>query len=228
MDPGAKLALHSLSRTLTTKSCSGGLSTVFVDAGIPVHIILLTYGGLGIPRGSAVTPDEMKAIRRAEFASSLSAIGATGESVDLPDLDVSFLPTESVVRPVLKIVRERRSGVIFSFHPQETTKDIDHPDHNTAGQTARFVSAAADVTHFFPEYPAPRRRPALYLWTTDKRIATHHLPLTDDTVQQRNIHMETHYPSQFPSDTINTWKVIFDKVTKSGSGKHAEMYVRVR
>lgn len=202
--------------------------SIFVEAGVPLTVIALTMGEVGIPsHWSTVTPIEMKNIRREEFLHSLQSIGAMGISLDYPDLHVSLTPIEPVVQTTLKTVRDNKFGVLFSFHPNEVTPLFDHPDHNTAGVITKIVAAAADVKHFYPEYPAMQKRPELYVWTTDTHTATHKLPLPKAARERRNTHLVTHYPSQFSRENQSEWTVIFDRITH-GNHKHRELYLKIR
>jgi len=152
----------------------------------------------------------MKEIRRNEFMDSMASISATGIIIEFPDLGMSLAPIEPVVKHVISVVREQQFGVLFSFHPSEITIHIDHPDHNTADQVARFISATSDVSHFYPEYPPMDRRPELCLWNIDQSRVTHEISVSGMARIRINRHMARHYPSQFPKGRRKKWVAIFD------------------
>lgn len=210
------------------RSYFGRWRSIFVEAGVPLTVIALTLGEVGIPsEWPSVTPEQMKQIRRNEFTHSMEALGTSGIALDHGDLRMSLAPPEPAVKDVLKIVREQQFGVLFSFHPYEVTPVFDHPDHNTAGIVTKLVAAAADVRHFYPEYPAMSERPELFFWTSDTKTATQKLPLPAGARKRRNQHLIEQYPSQFAAAEKREWTTIFDRIT-NGKHKHRELYVNVR
>lgn len=176
-----------------------------------------------------VTPTTMRDIRAKEFENAAHHLGVQTHTLGFPDLGLSFLPRETLVRQTLTAVRQKKFDVLFSFHPAEITPMFDHPDHVLVGDITRFVGAAADVAHFMPDVPAMDERPSLYLWTTDTNQATHQLPMSDKTREKRTEYLATWYPSQFSWETKTAWSGIFDHITDpSGTGNHGELYRRVR
>ncbi len=203
--------------------------SAFVDAGIPVTVILLTLGELGIPKDErGITPQTMRDVRFGEFDRATNALGVSREIMPFADLYMSEGAIGPLIPPVLSVVREKKFGVIFSFHPQEITPEFDHPDHQTAGMIARTVGAASDVLHYHPECGEMEHRPSLYLWTTDGTKATHSITLSDETRRNRNTYLSGYYPSQFPLGTQPEWERVFDRITGDGNGGHRELYLKVR
>lgn len=209
------------------KLCFLELWSVFVAAGVSPHIIFLTVGELGIQQGSGITPDEMRKIREREAEQALNFLNATLTILSFPDLELSFIPFEQLVLSVLSEVRQHEADVLFSFHPNEVTREFDHPDHTIAGQVARYVSAAADVEHLLPDVSAQKTRPQLYLWTTEKKRANKQILLPKTVRKNRNHYLKEFYPSQFPGDSETAWKKIFDSITKQKKN-HIELYQKVR
>jgi LmbE family N-acetylglucosaminyl deacetylase len=203
-----------------TRLCSSVVWIVFVRAQISPHLIFLTLGELGIRQDSKLMPVEMAAIRRREAEAAAAFLRASLTILSFPDLHLPFVPIENLVRAVLPIIREVQSDALFAFHPHETTRNFDHPDHNVTGLVAKHVGAAADVKHFVPSSRAMRQRPELYLWTSVKNEQTLVMKKDAAVRERRNDYLIKHYPSQFQVDQKNEWVQIFDSLD--------EAYLRVR
>ncbi len=169
----------------------------------------------------------MAQIRAEELKNAAGFLNASYKILSFPDLNLPFVSFESLVKSVLPIVRLQNIDTIFSFHPNETTRKFDHPDHNIAGQIARYVGAAADVKNFMPEYKVLSNRPKLYLWTSKNSLATHSMKLSKPVRKRRDEYLMENYPSQFSIQNYLLWKRIFAKITKSKVG-HLERYQKVR
>lgn len=199
--------------------CSLEYLTVFVE-NTNAHplLIFLTAGEFGIAADSPLTPEEMALIRRKEAEQAAYSLGASVIIMSFPDSGLSFIPLEKLVEAVMPIIREHEADGIFSFDPFVTADLIDHPDHNVAGQVARY-SAMADVKYFLPESKALQKRPQLYLLTRPNE-ENHTLPHTAELDQRRVKYMEKHYPSQFRPEKREEWVTFFDSTI--------EAYERVR
>lgn len=202
------------------KLCSLAVWIVFVQAQISPHLIFLTLGELGISQNSNLLPAEMALIRRQEVESAARFLQASLTILSFPDLHLPFVPLETLVQTVLPIIREIKSDALFAFHPHETTKSFDHPDHNVTGLVAKHVGAAADVRHFMPESQALSQRPELYLWTSVKNEQTLVMEKGAEVKEKRNEYIIKHYSSQFQVEKKNEWVQIFDSLD--------EAYLRVR
>ncbi|GIK84257.1 MAG: hypothetical protein BroJett025_08790 [Patescibacteria group bacterium] len=173
----------------------------------------------------------MALIRKQEAEAAMQFLGASLTILRFPDLGLPFVPLQELVAAVLPIVREVGADALFSFHPKEITNYFDHPDHNRAGEVAKYVRAAADVAHYMPKSAALKKRPELYLWTTKKQKMKIHL--SEQTRAHRNDYLTKCYPSQFSTETKEVWGAIFDDITnekhKTNEGKlHTERYKRVK
>ncbi len=175
-----------------------------------------------------VLPDQMKEIRRHEFSRAMRYFRSTGIALDAGDLSLHRYDEDSLITSVLKPVREEDFGVLFSFRP-EPTPFVDHPDHDKTGHIARFVAAASDVEHFHPEISSTESRPNLFLLTHQVDSATHILPVSWATKQHRLSYLEGFYPSQFPTESIASSGVIFERLsTHEGIEGNAELYMQIR
>jgi|GEM_PF-1799186 len=202
--------------------------SVFVKAKISPHLIFLTAGELGITLSSQLKPAEMAIIRQNEAIRAMEFLGASLTILNFPDLHLAFIPLEILISAVLPIIRADNTDAIFSFDPNETTTSFDHPDHNVAGQVAKYVGAASDVKHFFPQTEALKQRPELYLWTSKSAPANRSLQLSPAARNNRNNYLTNFYPSQFQHIQKNTWVTIFDSITHATENKHEERYIKVR
>lgn len=182
---------------------------------------------MGIPQKSILTPHDMAQIRAEELKNAAGFLNASYKILSFPDLHLPFVPFELLVKSVLPIVRSENIDSIFSFHPNEFTRKFDHPDHNIAGQLARYVGAAADVKNFMPEHKVLSSRPNLYLWTSENSLATHSMKLNKSVRKSRDEYLMENYPSQFSIQNYLVWKKIFAKITESKDG-HVERYQKVR
>lgn len=169
----------------------------------------------------------MKQTRQAEFARAANALGISYEALELSDLGLSFMPYPELFDTVLNRVRTHNPGVIFTFHPYEISREFDHPDHRMVGQITLDVAATTDVAHFKPGVPVMNRRPNLFLWTTNRYLASHSLSITKNERSSRLAYLEEEYPSQFPKESIPKAKIIFDRLTRQRQN-HRELYLKVR
>lgn len=200
---------------------------------VPITAIYLTLGEFGIqPHMKEFSPNQMKDIRREELNQAMRAMGMTSIALDLGDVRMSLMSDTELMKIVLPTVRKLNPGLLVSFHPHEITWGFDHPDHVRAGDIARFVGAASDITHFYPQSPATADRPNLYLWTTHIFLAQkngHAVPISETQRRERNAHLFTHHSSQFEEETVEEWGVIFDRNTNQPElGGHFELYDEVR
>ena len=212
------------------KSCLRDSLTVFVEAGVNPIIIFMTAGELGIPHGSAVTPEEMAEIRTAEGEQAAEVLQAVFHTLNFPDMGLHRIPFETLVTTVLELIRKINPDLLFSFNP-ENQPYIDHPDHTITGMVAKYVGAATNVEKLHPEFPAPPSRPQLYLWTThtektEEKI--HRVPLSKKTRQQKYDYLKTVYPSQFQTKDELEWIPIFEGISRDKGQKHSERYIKIR
>ncbi|WP_263089798.1 bifunctional PIG-L family deacetylase/class I SAM-dependent methyltransferase [Curtobacterium sp. RIT-PI-V] len=119
---------------------AGGLIARASDAGIPVHVLLLTRGERSHPDSPTTTVPELAAVRDAEFTRALATLhpGATASSVGIPDggtrehrdevTDALRRALDDAVRPTLVVAPWRGDG---------------HRDHRIAGEVAEAVTAGA-------------------------------------------------------------------------------------
>ncbi|WP_260217174.1 bifunctional PIG-L family deacetylase/class I SAM-dependent methyltransferase [Curtobacterium sp. PhB115] len=123
---------------------AGGLIASAADAGVPVHVLLLTRGERSHPDSPTTTAAELAGVRDDEFAAALTVLhpGATATSVGIPDgatrehRDAVTAALRSALadaaRPTLVVAPWRGDG---------------HRDHRIAGEVAEeAVAATTDVS----------------------------------------------------------------------------------
>lgn len=189
----------------------------------------MTLGEMGVQEHmNGTPPDVMKQIRSDEFTRAMKYLRADGILLDSGDLQLQFLPKESLIMSILTPLRQNNYGVVFSFRP-EPTIFVDHPDHDETGSITRFAAAAVNVSNFHPEIPAPKERPELFLLTRDVSEASHMIPITWATQHHRLSYLEGFYPSQFPIESIAQSGIIFDRLSQhEGIEGNAELYMKIR
>jgi LmbE family N-acetylglucosaminyl deacetylase len=206
--------------------------SVFVEAGVSAHaitVVLLGLGELGIPDKSGVTPHEMSEIRETEFTQAMSVLGLNHEILRFPDTQLRS-HFETLVYELLKLMRVYDFDEVISFHPAEYTPQIDHPDHTAAGAATREAASFVDVKHKYPELPAPHRRPGLWLWTTNKHLATHKVNFNKKVQKYWNEYLFRQYPSQFKRNEqrevkTNIFKPIFQQTAQAKKRKSFRTYL---
>lgn len=169
----------------------------------------------------------MAQIRQQEAVNAMHAIGASMTMLSFPDLHLPFVPFQELVKAVLPTIRSLKADAIFSFDPNELTPFFDHPDHIVAGKVAQYVGAAADVKHFMPESVPLKKRPELYLWTSDEKRANTKVSLSKNIRKKRNEYLADNYPSQFSVENKAEWQRIFTAITRK-KRRHSERYIKVR
>ncbi|WP_258369904.1 PIG-L deacetylase family protein [Curtobacterium sp. MCPF17_003] len=112
---------------------AGGLIAAAAEAGVPVHVLLLTRGERSHPDSPTTTPEALAAARDDEFVAALSALrpDVTSASVGIPDgatrehrdrvVDALDTVLAGAARPVLLVAPWRGDG---------------HRDHRIAGEVA--------------------------------------------------------------------------------------------
>ena len=73
---------------------AGGLIAAAADAGLPVHVVLVSLGEGSHPDSPTTTPDELARRRAAEFRDALAALhpDVTASSLGVPDVGIREQP----------------------------------------------------------------------------------------------------------------------------------------
>lgn len=120
---------------------AGGLIATARDAGVPVHVLLVTRGEGSHPDSPTTSPDQLRALRDEEFRTALRALApaASATVLDVPDgglrehadvlRDALTAALAGVHRPTLVVAPWRGDG---------------HRDHRIAGEVAEEVVSRTD------------------------------------------------------------------------------------
>jgi LmbE family N-acetylglucosaminyl deacetylase len=109
----------------------GGLTALLAEAGVPVRIISVTDGEASHP-GASVGPDVLAALRRAETATAVAALGVAApvEHLHLPDGGCGAL-----VEPLLDALDLDPSSWLIGPWSGDG-----HPDHEAVGRACEQVA----------------------------------------------------------------------------------------
>jgi len=118
--------------------CFGGVLAKYSEAGIECSVICLTAGERAANRAGAAGDEELKVIRRREFADSCHHLGVTQcEVLNYPDGALDRADFLAVTGNLVQAIRTLRPHVIVTFGADGFVTA--HPDHGMAGL---FTSAA--------------------------------------------------------------------------------------
>jgi LmbE family N-acetylglucosaminyl deacetylase len=144
----------------------GGTLRLYGERGVETYVICLTAGEAASNRGRARSNEELKAMRRAEFARACEILEVTrGEVLDYPDRGLYCAQAFEVARDLAKRVRQIRPQVMITFGPEGSFTG--HPDHGMAGIFATLAfhwAARTDV--FEPLNGLPVYRPQKLYYNT--------------------------------------------------------------
>lgn len=162
---------------------SAGTVATWVDAGIDVTYLVVTYGDAG---GFDETPrDQVPAIREAEQRAAAASVGVT---------DVRFLSgyhdgyvevSHELVRDITRVVRQVRPERVLAQSPERWWGRLpaSHPDHLACGEaTVRAVYPAARNRFAYPELASEEHLEAWTvpeLWLVASPTPNHWVDITE-------------------------------------------------
>ncbi|MBV8207520.1 MAG: PIG-L family deacetylase [Acidobacteria bacterium] len=110
----------------------GGTLALYGRRGVSTAVICLTAGAAARHRGHARSGDELKAIRRDEFAASCRRLGVQhSEILDYGDGQLAGADIQQVTGDLVVRIRRLRPQVVLTFGPEGGVTA--HPDHAMAG-----------------------------------------------------------------------------------------------
>jgi LmbE family N-acetylglucosaminyl deacetylase len=164
----------------------GGALALAADRGVETYVVCMTDGQAATNRGSAASPAELGAMRRAEFAASCKVLGVTHrELLDYQDAQLENVPTIAAVERIVERMRRFRPNVVITFGGDGGMNS--HADHmmvsfwttaafHWAGQPKRFPSLgepykADRLFHLTTNFFLPNRQPPRPIpWTVQLDI----------------------------------------------------------
>lgn len=122
---------------------AGGLIATAADAGIPVHVLLVTRGERSHPDSPTVTPAELAPRRAAEFRAALRVLHPTAGATELDVPDGAVREHVDVLRAALE---HRLAGAPRPTLVVAPWRGDGHRDHRIAGEVAEQVVDATPGT----------------------------------------------------------------------------------
>ena len=129
----------------------GGALLLYSARGVETYVICLTSGEAASNRGIAGSGEELKAIRRAEFAASCRILGVTsGEVLNYPDGALVHADLTTVAGDLARRIRIIKPHLILTMGPEGAITG--HPDHAMASVFATMAFHWAARRDRFPEH----------------------------------------------------------------------------
>lgn len=151
-------------------SSFGGTLALYAARGVVAEALCITNGEAARNRGAAATPEELAALRRAEFRRACEMLGVTWSEIwDYPDgglAQVSFL---DLGLRLCGVVRARKPDIVLALGPEGGFTG--HADHSAASHFAAFAFHAAGRKDLFPECGEPHEAQRLFFATAPAPIA---------------------------------------------------------
>ncbi len=144
----------------------GGTMALYAERGVPVTMICATRGEVGeIAKGSDATPETLGAYREQELRDAMAILGVHDvRFLEFRDSGMAGTPenadpralhnasSESVVAPLVAVIRERQPDVICTW---DESGGYGHPDHVAVHYHATTAfHAAADAARYPDAGPA--------------------------------------------------------------------------
>ena len=194
----------------------GGALMLAAEAGVETSVICFTDGQAATNRGTAISPQQLGDMRRAEFAASCDILSVTHhELLDYQDGQLEFANFSEAAALLVKRIRDYKPDVVLTFGGDGAMNT--HADHTlvSAFTTAAFHWAAAPKR--FPDLGPVHTGRRLFFNTTNFFFPGRHSPLpapwtvTLDVrrVQQRKFEAFHAHTSQLP--LMERFQSIFEK-----------------
>src|SRR5271163_2608564 len=94
----------------------GGALALAADRGVETYVVCLTDGQAATHRGEAASPEELGAMRRAEFTASCNVLGVTHhELLDYQDAQLEFINISRAAGRLVERMRRFQPDVVLTF-----------------------------------------------------------------------------------------------------------------
>lgn len=173
---------------------AGGLIATAADAGVPVHVVLVSLGEGSHPDSPTTTPSELAGRRAVEFRDALAALhpDVTAQSLGVPDVGIREQP--DTLRDALVARFDATAGRSLLVAPW---RGDGHRDHRVAGEVAETLAAGRDDVTLL-SYP-------IWAWHWDDAAAptapwdrARALPLSPDVLDRKRTALTAHRSQVLP------------------------------
>ncbi|TCK64054.1 PIG-L family deacetylase [Curtobacterium sp. PhB136] len=198
---------------------AGGLIATAADAGVPVHVVLVTLGEGSHPDSPTTTADELAAVRAGEFRDALVALhpDVTAGSLGVPDVGLREQPEtlRDALVARLDATAEASGGRTLLVAPWQGDG---HRDHRVAGEVAEAVASGRPEVDLV-SYP-------IWAWHWDRPDApaapwdtAHALALSDDVLDRKRAALAAYRSQVLPLSPAPGDEAIVDE-------RHAAHHLR--
>ncbi|WP_235515385.1 PIG-L family deacetylase [Curtobacterium sp. Leaf183] len=173
---------------------AGGLIATAADAGLPVHVVLVSLGEGSHPDSPTTTPDELARRRAVEFRDALTELhpDVTANSLGVPDVGIREQP--ETLRDAVAARLDATPGRTLLVAPW---RGDGHRDHRVAGEVAETLAAERDDVTLL-SYP-------IWAWHWDDAGApaapwdtARALPLTPEVLGRKRSALAAHRSQVLP------------------------------
>lgn len=167
---------------------AGGLLSRLAGAGADVEVLLCSAGEASHPGSPTTTPEQLAAVRLAEFAAAMSGLGLAGRWQFLELADGKLAQDRAVIARHLAEAVGRHPGPPERLALVAPYRGDGHIDHDTLGAVAAELAAAGG--HGLLEYPI-----WYWLWAAPEHQAWQNwlrLPLSDGEQRAKRDAMRSH------------------------------------
>lgn len=132
----------------------GGIMALKSDAGVPVHVLLLTDGGSSHTHVAGTNVEELVATRNREMIEACRILGVPADRIyflDLPDQGLSHLSHQAfndASTRLATLLRQIEPAELFVNHPFDR-----HPDHEAGFRIVQHAIAQSGLTPQVFQYP---------------------------------------------------------------------------
>lgn len=211
----------------------GAAATIagWTAAGVEVSYCIMTDGDAG-----GFDPDQREEIvrlRDEEQRRAAALVGVTDIHY-LHERDGYLEPSHTVIREVVRLIRQLRPDVVLSMHPERNWNRIQksHPDHLAVGEAVtRAVYPALENPFAYPELAAAGleayKLPWLWLFAGPEERENHFVDVTDQVHEKLaaiHIHVSQHPDAEAMERTVRDLMLRTAERAGLPAGRSAEAF----
>lgn len=177
----------------------GGIMALKSDAGVPVHVLLLTDGRSSHTHVAGTNVDDLVATRNRELLEACSILGVPADRVhflNLPDQGLSHLSHEAFAEASTRLadlLRQIAPAEIFVNHPFDR-----HPDHEAGFRIVQHAITQSGIASEVFQYPIWLIWKGPMRWTRKPANLRGAMRIDVRSVQDRKNRAIQVYASQLP------------------------------